>query len=55
MPIELQIAADCAGERLDVLLAEALGSRSRAQRLIVDGRVLVDGEQVRKNHRVGGG
>ncbi|MDQ3677581.1 MAG: RluA family pseudouridine synthase [Actinomycetota bacterium] len=55
MPIELQIAPESAGERLDVLLAEALGSRSRAQRLIVDGRVLVDGEKVRKNHRVGGG
>jgi len=38
-----------------VLLAEALGSRSRAQRLIVAGRVLVDGAKVRKNHRVRGG
>jgi 23S rRNA pseudouridine1911/1915/1917 synthase len=53
--IELRVAAESAGERLDVLLAEALGSRSRAQRLIVSGRVLVDGETVKKNHRVGGG
>jgi 23S rRNA pseudouridine1911/1915/1917 synthase len=53
--IELELAPDAAGERLDVLLAEPLGSRSRAQRLIVAGRVLVDGATVRKNHRVGGG
>ena len=55
MAIELQIAAESAGERLDVLLAEALGSRSRAQRLIAAGQVLVDGETVKKNHRVAGG
>jgi 23S rRNA pseudouridine1911/1915/1917 synthase len=53
--IELHVAAESAGERLDVLLAEALGSRSRAQRLIVAGRVLVDGTAVKKNHRVAGG
>jgi 23S rRNA pseudouridine1911/1915/1917 synthase len=53
--IELNVAAESAGERLDVLLAEPLGSRSRAQRLIVAGRVLVDGETVKKNHRVAGG
>jgi len=52
---ELEIGPDSAGERLDVLLAQALGSRSRAQRLIVAGRVLVDGETVRKNHRVSAG
>ena len=55
MAIGLHVAAESSGERLDVLLAEALGSRSRAQRLIVAGRVLVDGETVKKNHRVGGG
>ncbi|HEV2059479.1 MAG TPA: RluA family pseudouridine synthase, partial [Solirubrobacteraceae bacterium] len=55
MPIELNVAPESAGERLDVLLAEPLGSRSRAQRLIVAGRVLVDGESVKKNHRVAGG
>jgi len=53
--IELELPADAGGARLDVLLAERLGSRSRAQRLIVAGRVLVDGATVRKNHRVGGG
>ena len=55
MPIELELPADAGGERLDVLLAQRLGSRSRAQRLIVAGQVLVDGATVRKNHRVGGG
>ncbi len=55
MAIELNVAAESAGERLDVLLAAALGSRSRAQRLIVAGRVLVDGETVKKNHRLSGG
>ncbi|MGH2943344.1 MAG: RluA family pseudouridine synthase [Solirubrobacteraceae bacterium] len=53
--MELELPPDAGGERLDVLLAEPLGSRSRAQRLIVAGRVLVDGATVRKNHRVGGG
>ena len=55
MAIELNVAPESAGERLDVLLAEPLGSRSRAQRLLVAGRVLVDGEAVKKNHRVAGG
>jgi len=53
--IELTLPPETGGERLDVLLAEPLGSRSRAQRLIVAGQVLVDGATVRKNHRVGGG
>jgi 23S rRNA pseudouridine1911/1915/1917 synthase len=52
---ELLIEADAAGERLDILLAERLGSRSRAQRMIVEGLVLVDGASVRKNHRVAAG
>ena len=55
MAIELELPPDAGGERLDVLLAEPLGSRSRAQRLIVAGQVLVDGATVRKNHRVSGG
>lgn len=55
MAIELELPPDAGGERLDVLLAEPLGSRSRAQRLIVAGQVLVDGVTVRKNHRVSGG
>jgi 23S rRNA pseudouridine1911/1915/1917 synthase len=53
--IELHLPPDAAGERLDVLLARPLGSRSRAQRLIEAGRVLVGGATVRKNHRVAGG
>jgi 23S rRNA pseudouridine1911/1915/1917 synthase len=53
--VQLAVAAESAGERLDVLLAEAAGSRARAQRLITAGRVLVDGVAVRKNHRVAGG
>jgi len=52
---ELEIGPESAGERLDVLLAQALGSRSRAQRQILAGRVLVDGATVRKNHRVTAG
>ncbi len=55
MASELEIGPETAGERLDVLLAQPLGSRSRAQRLIVAGRVLVDGATVRKNHRVSAG
>ena len=55
MAIERLVEAESAGERLDILLAEMLGSRSRAQRMIVEGRVLVDGATVRKNHRVAGG
>ena len=55
MAIELELPPEAGGERLDVLLAQALGSRTRAQRLIVSGHVLVDGATVRKNHRVGGG
>ena len=55
MAIELHLPLEAAGERLDVLLAQPLGSRSRAQRLIADGRVLVGGATVRKNHRVAGG
>jgi 23S rRNA pseudouridine1911/1915/1917 synthase len=40
------------GERLDAVLGEALGSRSRAQRLIDAGLVTVDGAQVPKRHHV---
>jgi 23S rRNA pseudouridine1911/1915/1917 synthase len=55
VPVQLEIAPESGGERLDVLLAQTLGSRARAQRLITAGRVLVDGAVVRKNHRVAGG
>jgi len=43
------------GERLDALLAAHVGSRTRAQRLIAEGRVLVDGAPARKGHRVRAG
>ena len=43
----MRIESDQAGERLDTLLAGRLGSRSRAAKLIEDGRVLVDGADVR--------
>src|SRR5204863_257463 len=43
MPERLDVPAGAAGERLDAFLAGPLGSRARAQRLIDQGRVLVDG------------
>jgi 23S rRNA pseudouridine1911/1915/1917 synthase len=43
------------GTRLDQFLAEPLGSRARAQRLIDDGRVRVDGRVRRKRHEVRAG
>lgn len=53
--MELRIAPEQAGERLDAVLAGPLGSRSRAQRLLEQGAVTVDGAQVPKRHRVRGG
>jgi len=53
--VELRVPPEAAGERLDVLLAEPLGSRSRAQRLIDAGRVTVDGRVRPKRHRVSAG
>jgi 23S rRNA pseudouridine1911/1915/1917 synthase len=50
--MELAVAAESAGERLDVVLGAAVGSRARAQRLIADGRVLVDGAPAQKADRV---
>jgi 23S rRNA pseudouridine1911/1915/1917 synthase len=44
-----------AGERLDAVLGEALGSRSRAQRLIDAGLVTVDGAAQPKRHLVRAG
>jgi 23S rRNA pseudouridine1911/1915/1917 synthase len=52
---EIRIAPEQAGERLDVVLAGAAGSRSHAQRLIDEGRVTVDGRQRPKRHRVAAG
>ena len=50
--MELEVAAESAGERLDVVLAAAVGSRTQAQRLIADGRVLLDGSPAQKGDRV---
>jgi 23S rRNA pseudouridine1911/1915/1917 synthase len=54
-PLRIEVAAAAAGERLDQLLAAPLGSRARAQRLIDDGRVTVDGAVRPKRHRVAAG
>ncbi len=53
--MELLVPPEADGERLDALLAEPLGSRSRAQRLIDAGQVTVDGRVVPKRHRVRAG
>ena len=53
--MRLAITEAQAGERLDVVLGAELGSRARAQRLIDNGRVTVDGGAVAKRHRVRAG
>jgi len=53
--MRLAVGDEQAGTRLDALLAERLGSRSRAQRLIDAGRVTVDGEVRAKRHLVRAG
>ena len=50
--MELKATEADAGERLDSFLAESLGSRARAQRLIGAGAVTVDGAAVPKRHRM---
>jgi 23S rRNA pseudouridine1911/1915/1917 synthase len=52
---EIRIGPEQAGERLDVVLAAAAGSRTGAQRLIDEGRVTVDGAPRPKRHRVAAG
>jgi 23S rRNA pseudouridine1911/1915/1917 synthase len=54
-PIRITVTDDDAGTRLDLLLAEPLGSRSHAQRLIEAGRVRVDGAVQPKRHVVAAG
>ena len=49
--MRLRAGAEDAGTRLDAFLAGPLGSRARAQRLIEDGAVQVDGALVPKRHR----
>jgi 23S rRNA pseudouridine1911/1915/1917 synthase len=53
--MRLTAGPDDDGARLDALLAEPLGSRSRAARLIDAGAVTVDGRVVAKRHRVAAG
>ena len=53
--IELRVPDQAAGTRLDRFLATPLGSRARAQALIDDGRVRVDGAIRPKRHLVAGG
>ena len=50
--LEVVVAPDQAGQRLDQLLADPLGSRARATRAIDAGLVQVDGRPVRKSHLV---
>jgi 23S rRNA pseudouridine1911/1915/1917 synthase len=53
--MELRATPDNEGTRLDAFLAEPLGSRARAQRLIEAGAVLVDGRAAPKRHRLSAG
>jgi 23S rRNA pseudouridine1911/1915/1917 synthase len=53
--MRLRAGAEDDGARLDAFLAGPLGSRARAQRLIEDGAVRVDGTAVPKRHRVRAG
>jgi 23S rRNA pseudouridine1911/1915/1917 synthase len=53
--IRIRIGEAEAGTRLDRLLAEPLGSRASAQRMIDGGRVRVDGQVRRKRHVVAAG
>ena len=52
---ELIVGPEHAGERLDVFLAAAAGSRSAAAKLIEAGAVLVDGQPRPKRHAVAPG
>ncbi len=51
----MRVPPEREGERLDALLAERLGSRTRAQKLIDEGRVTVDGRPRPKRHKVTAG
>src|SRR4051795_6689678 len=52
---ELHVPAGAAGERLGVFLADAVGTRSKAQKLIDAGLVRVDGTPKPKRHVLSGG
>ena len=53
--MQSRVPPERAGERLDQVLADHVGSRAHAQRLIDEGRVTVDGEPRPKSHRVTAG
>lgn len=53
--MDLHASPEDAGARLDAFLAGPLGSRARAQRLIEEGAVRVDGAVVPKRHRISAG
>jgi 23S rRNA pseudouridine1911/1915/1917 synthase len=55
--VTLGVPPSAAGERLDRFLAavEEIGSRAAAERLLAEGRVLVDGASRAKSHRLEGG
>jgi 23S rRNA pseudouridine1911/1915/1917 synthase len=56
-PVRLAVPPEAAGERLDRFLAALplVGSRTAAERLLAEGKVLVDGEARTKSHRLAGG
>ncbi len=53
----MAVPADAAGERLDRFVGalDEVGSRAAAERLVGEGKVLVDGEPRAKSHRLEGG
>jgi 23S rRNA pseudouridine1911/1915/1917 synthase len=55
-PLRVAVPETAAGERLDRFLAglAEVGSRAAAERLLAEGRVLVDGAARPKSHRLGG-
>ena len=56
-PVRLVAPPEAAGERLDRFLAALpyVGSRAAAERLLAEGKVLVDGQARAKSHRLTGG
>lgn len=53
--MDLTVPAEAEGARLDAFLAEPLGSRTRAARLVDAGAVTVDGAVVPRRHKVRAG
>jgi 23S rRNA pseudouridine1911/1915/1917 synthase len=51
----LHVPPEAAGERVDLFLAQRLGSRAQAQRRLAAGAVRLDGVPARKNDRLRGG